>query len=167
MAPRPTWKGYLKLSLVSCPIALYTGVDAGERISFRQVNRATGNRLRHHLVDSVTGDVVETHDKGRGYEVGEKQFVLVEDEELDEARAEARTKPFGVAPTAKQMRRQAAATRVVRGSQLASSHRQEVVEPESLGHEARQKGWHRKGARRRGAQIGDHHAQNVGEWRSV
>jgi len=66
-----------------------------------------------------------------------------------------------------QMRRQAAATRVVRGSRLASSHRQEVVEPESLGHEARQKGWHQKGARRRGAQIGDHHAQNVGEWRSV
>jgi DNA end-binding protein Ku len=101
MAPRPTWKGYLKLSLVSCPIALYPAVDAGERISFRQVNRATGNRLRHQLVDSVTGDVVEAHDKGRGYEVGEKQFVLVEDEELDEARAEARTKPFGVAPTAK------------------------------------------------------------------
>jgi len=81
MAPRPTWKGYLKLSLVSCPIALYPAIDAGERISFRQVNRATGNRLRHQLVDSVTGDVVEAHDKGRGYEVGEKQFVLVEDEE--------------------------------------------------------------------------------------
>jgi DNA end-binding protein Ku len=101
MAPRPTWKGYLKLSLVSCPIALYPAIDAGERISFRQVNRATGNRLRHQLVDSVTGDVVEAHDKGRGYEVGEKQFVLVEDEELEEARAEARTKPFGVASTAK------------------------------------------------------------------
>jgi DNA end-binding protein Ku len=96
MAPRPTWKGYLKLSLVSCPIALYPAIDASERISFRQVNRTTGNRLRHQLVDSVMGDVVEHHDAGRGYEVGEKQFVLVEDEELEEARAEARTKPFGV-----------------------------------------------------------------------
>jgi DNA end-binding protein Ku len=98
MAPRSNWKGYLKLSLVSCPIALYPAVDAGERLSFRQVNRVTGNRLRHQLVDSLTGDVVEAHDKGRGYEVGAKQFVLVEDEELDEARAEARTKPFGAAP---------------------------------------------------------------------
>jgi Ku protein len=97
MAPRPTWKGYLKLSLVSCPVALYPAVDASERISFRQVNRTTGNRLRHQLVDSVTGDVVEAHDKGRGYEVGEKQFVLVADEELEEARAEARVKPFGAA----------------------------------------------------------------------
>ena len=93
--PRPTWKGYLKLSLVSCPIALYPAVDASERISFRQVNRATGNRLRHQLVDSVTGDVIEAHDKGRGYEVGEKQFVLIEDEEIEQARAEARSKPFG------------------------------------------------------------------------
>jgi DNA end-binding protein Ku len=95
MAPRPIWKGYLKLSLVSCPIALYPAIDASERIAFRQVNRETGNRLRHQLVDSVTGDVVESHEKARGYEVGEKQFVLVEDEELEEARAEARTKPFG------------------------------------------------------------------------
>ena len=78
MAPRSNWKGYLKFSLVSCPIALYPAVDAGERLSFRQVNRVTGNRLRHPLVDSLTGDVVEAHDKGRGYEVGEKQFVLVE-----------------------------------------------------------------------------------------
>jgi non-homologous end joining protein Ku len=98
MAPRPIWKGYLRLSLVSCPIALYPAVDASERIAFRQVNRGTGNRLRHQLVDSVTGDVVEGHEKARGYEVGEKQFVLVEDEELEEARAEARSKPFGTPP---------------------------------------------------------------------
>jgi Ku protein len=98
MAPRPTWKGYLKLSLVSCPIALYPAVDAGERISFRQVNRATGNRLRHQLVDAVTGEAVETHDKARGYEVSENRFVVVEDEEIESARAEARTKPFGAPP---------------------------------------------------------------------
>jgi DNA end-binding protein Ku len=90
MAPRPYWKGYLKLSLVSCPIALYPAIDASERVSFRQVNKATGNRLRQQLVDSVTGDVVQSFDKGRGYEVGENQFVVVEDEELERAREAAR-----------------------------------------------------------------------------
>src|SRR5436190_19417591 len=100
MAPRPYWKGYLKLSFVSCPIALYPAVDASERVSFRQVNRATGNRLRQQLVDAVTGEGVESHDKARGYGVGESQFVVVEDQELEQARAEARTRPFGAAPAA-------------------------------------------------------------------
>src|SRR4051794_21051580 len=58
--PRPQWKGYLKLSLVSCPIALYSAISPAERISFRQVNRATGNRLRQQLVDAVTGAPVES-----------------------------------------------------------------------------------------------------------
>ena len=93
MAPRPYWKGHLKLSLVSCSIALYPAVDASERISFRQVNKATGNRLRHQLIDSVSGEVVDPYEKGRGYEVGENQFVVVEDQELERAREEARAKP--------------------------------------------------------------------------
>ena len=58
MAPRAHWKGFLKLSLVSCPIALYPAISAAEKISFRQVNRETGNRLRQQLVDAVTGEVV-------------------------------------------------------------------------------------------------------------
>jgi non-homologous end joining protein Ku len=94
MAPRAHWKGYLKLSLVSCPINLYPAIAASERISFRQVNRETGNRLRQQLVDTVTGEVVESQNKGRGYEVGEKQFLMVQDEELEAARQEARTRPF-------------------------------------------------------------------------
>src|SRR5215467_6235496 len=98
MAPRPLWKGYLKLSLVSCPIALYPAINAAERVSFRQVNRATGHRLRHQLVDAVTGVPIEAHEKGRGYEVGENQFVLVEDEELERARQEARTRSDNPAP---------------------------------------------------------------------
>ena len=65
MAPRPYWKGYLKLSLVSCPIALYPAISAAERVSFRQVNKQTGNRLRQQLVDSVTGDPVDSYDKCR------------------------------------------------------------------------------------------------------
>jgi DNA end-binding protein Ku len=65
---RPFWKGYLKLSLVSCPIALYTGTTAAERVSFRQINKKTGNRLRQQLVDEVTREPVEGENKGRGYE---------------------------------------------------------------------------------------------------
>lgn len=84
---RPYWKGYLKLSLVSCPIALYPAISAAEKISFRQVNRRSGNRLRHQLVDSVTGEPVDSYDKGRGYEVGHNSFVMVEEEELQAARA--------------------------------------------------------------------------------
>jgi DNA end-binding protein Ku len=83
--PRPHWKGYLKLSLVSCPIALYPAISAAERLSFRQVNRETGHGLRQQLVDSVTGEVVEAHNKARGYEVGENQFLVVQDEELEAA----------------------------------------------------------------------------------
>lgn len=70
-ASRPFWKGFLRLSFVSCPIALYPAVSAAERISFRQVNKRTGHRLRHQLVDSVTGETVEATDKGRGYEMAQ------------------------------------------------------------------------------------------------
>ena len=90
MAQRAHWRGYLKLSLVSCPIALYPAVSSAERVSFRQVNRQTGNRVRQQLVDSVTGEVVGSDDKGRGYQVGERQFLLVEDEVLEAAQQEAR-----------------------------------------------------------------------------
>ena len=83
MAPRPYWKGYLKLSLVSCPIALHTATSGGERIAFRQINKQTGNRLRQQLVDEVTREPVESADKGRGYEYAKGAFIPVEDEELD------------------------------------------------------------------------------------
>ena len=83
MAPRPYWKGYLKLSLVSCPIALHTATSGGERIAFRQINKQTGNRLRQQLVDEVTREPVESADKGRGYEYAKGAYIPVEDEELD------------------------------------------------------------------------------------
>jgi non-homologous end joining protein Ku len=98
MAPRPHWKGFLKLSLVSCPIALYPAISPAERVSFRQVNRQTGNRLRQQLVDSVTGDVVQSHDRGRGYEVGQDQFLMVEEEELETAQQEAKMRPYSAVP---------------------------------------------------------------------
>src|SRR2546423_7304970 len=98
MAPRAHWKGFLKLSLVSCPIALYPAISAAEKISFRQVTREPGNRLRQQLVDTVTGEVVESQNKGRGYEVGENDFLIVQDDELKAAQHEARMRPFSAAP---------------------------------------------------------------------
>ena len=84
MAPaRPFWKGYLKLSLVSCPIALYTGTSSTERVSFRQINKKTGNRLRQQLIDEVTREPVEGGDKGRGYEYSKNAYIPVDDDELD------------------------------------------------------------------------------------
>jgi DNA end-binding protein Ku len=84
MAPaRPYWKGYLKLSLVSCPIALYSATASTERVSFRQINKQTGNRLRQQLVDEVTREPVEGADKGRGYEYAKNAYIPLDDDELD------------------------------------------------------------------------------------
>jgi len=83
MAPRPYWKGYLKLSLVSCPIALFPVASSTERVSFRQINKLTGNRLRQQLVDEVTREPVESQDKGKGYEIAKDTYVQIEDEELE------------------------------------------------------------------------------------
>ena len=81
--PRPYWKGYLKLSLVSCPIAVYSATSSSERVTFRQINRQTGNRLKQQLVDEGTGDAVDSTDKARGYEVAKHTYLLVEDDEID------------------------------------------------------------------------------------
>jgi len=70
MAPRASWKGYLKLSLVSCPIALYPAASTSERVSFNRINKKTGNRLKQQLVDAESGEPVEKEDIGRGYEIG-------------------------------------------------------------------------------------------------
>jgi DNA end-binding protein Ku len=83
VSPRPYWKGYLKLSLVSCPISLHAACSSSERVSFRQINRKTGNRLRQQLVDEETREPVDGSDKARGYEIAKGQFLLVEDDELE------------------------------------------------------------------------------------
>src|SRR3954464_2524377 len=85
---RAYWKGFLKLSFVSCPIALYPATSAAERLSFRQVNRRTGHRLKHKLVDSVTGEAVDSSNKARGYGVGENEFLLVKDRAIGGAGSE-------------------------------------------------------------------------------
>src|SRR4051812_23868363 len=80
---RPYWKGYLKLALVSCPIALHAACSTAERIAFRQINKVTGNRLRQQLIDEETREPVAPDHKGRGYELAKGQYLIVDDAELD------------------------------------------------------------------------------------
>ena len=80
---RPYWKGFLKLALVSCPIALYTACSSSERVAFRQINKTTGNRLRQQLVDDETHRPIDPEQKGRGYQVAKGRYLIVEDEELE------------------------------------------------------------------------------------
>ena len=83
MAPRAYWKGYLKLSLVSCPIALYPATSEREKISFHQINKNTVNRIKYRKVDAETGDEVESSDIIKGYEFGKGQYIEVNPEELE------------------------------------------------------------------------------------
>lgn len=83
MAPRANWKGYLRLSLVSCPIALYPATSEREKIRFHQINRQTGNRIKLLRVDAETGEPVEYDDIVKGYEVGKGQYIEVADDELE------------------------------------------------------------------------------------
>src|SRR5262245_42177691 len=85
VAPRAYWKGYLKLSLVSCPVALFPASSEREKISFNQINKNTGNRIRYRKVDAETGEEVDSSEIVKGYEVGKGQYIEIEPEELDEA----------------------------------------------------------------------------------
>jgi DNA end-binding protein Ku len=89
MAPRAYWKGSLKLSLVSCPVALYPASTAAEKTRFHMINRETGNRLKQQMVDAETGDVVEAEQKGRGYELKKGHYVEVEKDELEAVQIES------------------------------------------------------------------------------
>jgi DNA end-binding protein Ku len=89
MAPRAYWKGYLKLSLVSCPIALYPASSGSERVSFNRINTKTGNRLKQQMVDAETGEPVEKENISRGYEYAKGQYIIVEDEELAKIKIES------------------------------------------------------------------------------
>ena len=89
MAPRAYWKGSLKLSLVSCPVALYPASTAAEKTRFHMINKETGNRLKQQMVDAETGDVVEGDQKGRGYELKKGKYVEIEKEELEAVQIES------------------------------------------------------------------------------
>src|SRR5256885_3571747 len=89
MAPRAYWKGYLKLSLVSCPIALYPASSSSERVSFNRINSKTGNRLKQQMIDAESGEPVAKEDISRGYEYAKGQYIFVEDEELEKIKIES------------------------------------------------------------------------------
>ena len=88
-APRAYWKGYLKLSLVTCPVALYPASSQSEKTRFHQINRKTGNRLRQQMVDEKTGRVVEGENKGRGYELKRGSYVEIDPEEIEAVEVES------------------------------------------------------------------------------
>jgi hypothetical protein len=82
MAPRANWKGFLRLSLVTCPVALYPATSESEKISFNQLNRKTGHRIKYAKVDADTGEEVANEDIVKGYKVDTETFVEVTKEEL-------------------------------------------------------------------------------------
>jgi len=89
MAARAYWKGSLKLSLVSCPVLLYPATTASEKTRFHMINRETGNRLKQQMVDAETGDVVESEDKARGYELNKGEYIEIDKEELEAVQIES------------------------------------------------------------------------------
>jgi DNA end-binding protein Ku len=89
MAPRSFWKGYLKLSLVTCPVAMVPATSETEKVRFHTLNRETGNRVVARYVDSVTRKPVDEDDEARGYPRGEDDYVLLEDDEIENVALES------------------------------------------------------------------------------
>ena len=89
MAPRANWKGFLRLSLVTCPVALYPATSESEKISFNQLNRKTGHRIKYMKVDSDTGEEVANEDIVKGYALDKDTFIEVTKEELEEVALES------------------------------------------------------------------------------
>src|SRR5256885_6192352 len=90
VAPRAYWKGYLKLSLVSCPVALFPASSEREKISFHQISKKTGNRIKYRKVDAETGDEVDSADIVKGYEVGKGEYIEIDPEELEAVAIESK-----------------------------------------------------------------------------
>src|SRR6202011_162680 len=89
MAPRANWKGFLRLSLVTCPVALYPATSESEKVSFNQLNRKTGHRIKYAKVDADTGEEVANDDIVKGYKVDTDTFVEVTKEELENVALES------------------------------------------------------------------------------
>src|SRR3954466_528084 len=89
MAPRAYWKGYLKLSLVTCPVQMFPASTLAEKTHFHIINKETGHRVHQQMVDEVTGDVVDKEHKGRGYELSKGKYVEIEEEELQAVQIES------------------------------------------------------------------------------
>ncbi|MCK1715057.1 Ku protein [Bradyrhizobium sp. 143] len=89
MAPRANWKGFLRLSLVTCPVALYPATSESEKISFNQLNRKTGHRIKYAKVDADTGEEVENEDIVKGFKVDTDTYIEVSKEELENVALES------------------------------------------------------------------------------
>ncbi len=89
MAPRAYWKGSLKLSLVTCPVVLYPASTSVEKTRFHLINKDTGNRLKQQMIDAETGEVVESDQKARGYELAKGKYVEIDKEELEAVQIES------------------------------------------------------------------------------
>ena len=84
MAPRANWKGFLRLSLVTCPVALYPATSDSEKVSFNQINRKTGHRIKYAKVDADTGEEVANDDIMKGYKVDTDTYIEISKDELDD-----------------------------------------------------------------------------------
>src|SRR3982074_1324614 len=89
VAPRANWKGFLRLSLVTCPVALYPATSESEKVSFNQLNRKTGHRIKYAKVDADTGEEVANEDIVKGYKVDTDTFIEVTKEELENVALES------------------------------------------------------------------------------
>ena len=89
MAPRANWKGFLRLSLVTCPVALYPATSESEKVSFNQINRKTGHRIKYAKVDAETGEEVTSDDIVKGYKVDTDTYIEVTKDELDDIALES------------------------------------------------------------------------------
>ncbi len=83
MAPRANWKGSLRLSLVTCPVALFPATSESEKVSFNQINRRTGHRIKYQKVDAETGEEVDNDDIVKGYKIDTDAYLEVTKDELD------------------------------------------------------------------------------------
>jgi DNA end-binding protein Ku len=90
MAPRAYWKGYLKLSLVSCPIALFPATSEREKTSFHQLNKNTGHRIKYRKVDADSGEEVDSANIIKGYEVSRGEYIELDPEELEAVAIESK-----------------------------------------------------------------------------
>lgn len=89
MAPRAYWKGYLKLSLVSCAVALFPAASRTERIRFNIINRETGNRVHYDVIDAETGEEVPKEDRVKGYKTSDDSYVLLDEDDFDRVALES------------------------------------------------------------------------------
>ena len=89
MAPRANWKGFLRLSLVTCPVALYPATSDTEKVSFNQINRKTGHRIKYAKVDAETGEEVANEDIMKGYKIDTDTYIELSKEELEDIALES------------------------------------------------------------------------------